>query len=81
MGRLAQIGAWALLPQRITGSGVDDPEDPDWYVFGRIAESYGLNREAAALYRRLERPKSELAIPSSSYALAQRRLKALGDLN
>jgi tetratricopeptide (TPR) repeat protein len=73
--------ARALLLQRISGSGVDDPDDNDWYVFGRIAESYGLTREAAALYRRLERPKSELTIPSSSYALAQRRLKALGDLN
>jgi transglutaminase-like putative cysteine protease/tetratricopeptide (TPR) repeat protein len=72
--------ARAMLLQRITGSGVDDPEDGDWYVFGRIAESYGLTHEAAELYRRLERPKSELTIPSSSYALAQRRLKAIGEL-
>jgi len=69
--------ARATLLQRIDAMGEEEPDDDDWYVFGRIAESYGLNQEAAAMYRRLERPKNELSIPASSYALAQKRLKAM----
>jgi hypothetical protein len=69
--------ARATLLQRITALGEDEPDDNDWYVFGRIAECYGLSQEAASMYRRLERPKNELAILASSYALAQKRLKAI----
>jgi hypothetical protein len=63
--------------QRIKATGEDEPDDDDWYVFGRIAESFGLKQEAAAMYRRLERPKLDIAIPATSYGLAQRRLKGL----
>jgi hypothetical protein len=69
--------ARASLLQRIDALGEDEPDDNDWYVFGRIAESYGLNQEAAAMYRRLKPPKDERTIPASSYALALRRLKAM----
>jgi tetratricopeptide (TPR) repeat protein/transglutaminase-like putative cysteine protease len=69
--------ARATLLARITELGEDEPDDDDWYVFGRIAESYGLHQEAAAMYRRLERPKNEQVIPASSYALAQKRLQAI----
>jgi hypothetical protein len=69
--------ARASLLQRIAALGEDEPDDNDWYAFGRIAEPYGPKRDAAAMYLRLERPKNEQAIPSSSYALAQRRLKSM----
>ena len=70
--------ARATLLQRMEASGEEEPDDDDWYVFGRIAECYGLTGEASAMYRRLERPKDELHIPASSYALAQKRLKLMG---
>jgi hypothetical protein len=69
--------ARAMLLQRMKDLGEDEPDDDDWYVFGRIAESYGLRGDAVTMYRRLQRPKNERAIPSSSYALAQRRLKLM----
>jgi len=69
--------ARALLLQRITSLGQDEPDDDDWYVFGRIAECYGLKEEAAAMYRRLEKPQAETGLAASSYALAQKRLKAI----
>jgi predicted Zn-dependent protease len=70
--------ARATLLKRMDQLGEDEPDDSDWYVFGRIAESYGLKDEAAAMYRRLQRPKVEYGIAESSYALAQRHLKAMG---
>jgi hypothetical protein len=57
--------------------GSPEPLDADWYVFGRIAEEYGLTKDASAMYRRLERPKTDLRLAASSYALAQRRLAGL----
>jgi tetratricopeptide (TPR) repeat protein/transglutaminase-like putative cysteine protease len=75
LGKTAE--ARAALLQRIDADGEDEPDDNDWYVFGRIAEEYGLADEAAAMYRRLRKPK-DTAIASSCYALAQRRLGAMG---
>jgi tetratricopeptide (TPR) repeat protein len=69
--------ARAVLLQRMSLDGSAEPTDSDWYVFGRIAEQYGLKKDAAAMYRKLERPANELAVLSSSYALAQKRLKIL----
>ena len=57
---------------------LDEPNDDYWYAFGRIAEQYGERDIAIADYRKLEKPKEILAIPTSSYRLAQMRLKALG---
>jgi hypothetical protein len=59
-------------------AGADEPDDEEWYVFGRIAEQYGLLEEAEAMYRRLAKPKNEAVIADTSYGLAQRRLKAMG---
>jgi hypothetical protein len=56
----------------------DEPDDSEWYVFGRIAENFGLSEEATAMYRRLIKPSNERLIASSCYALAQQRLKAMG---
>ena len=57
---------------------LDEPNDDYWYAFGRIAEQYGEREIAIADYHKLEKPKAILAIPTSSYTLAQTRLKALG---
>ena len=57
---------------------LDEPNDDYWYAFGRIAEQYGEREIAIADYRKLEKPKETLAIPTSTYRLAQMRLKVLG---
>jgi tetratricopeptide (TPR) repeat protein len=76
IGREAE--ARAALLQRMKLAGADEPDDDEWYVFGRIAEQYGLLDEAETMYRRLAKPKIEAVIPVTSYGLAQRRLKAMG---
>lgn len=55
----------------------DVPESSDWYVFGRLAEWYGLPEAAARCYKRVElQPFEPVAV--STYTLAQRRLETLG---
>jgi hypothetical protein len=49
-----------------------------WYVLGRIAEQYGEREIAIADYRRLEKPKEVLNLPTSTWELAQIQLKAMG---
>jgi tetratricopeptide (TPR) repeat protein len=66
------------LLQRMDHLAQDEPDDSEWYVFGRIAENFGLSEEATAMYRRLIKPSNERLIASSCYALAQQRLKAMG---
>ena len=78
LGQTAE--ARAAMLQRMEEMGQQEPDDDEWYVFGRIAEKYDLSAEAIAMYKRLTKPANERSIPSSSYALAQRRLKALGAL-
>jgi tetratricopeptide (TPR) repeat protein len=67
-----------LLLRSMDDLNLDEPDDDYWYAFGRIAEQYGERETAIADYRKLEKPKQVLAIPASSYRLAQMRLKALG---
>jgi transglutaminase-like putative cysteine protease/tetratricopeptide (TPR) repeat protein len=75
---LAREGeARQTILQRMKALGSLEPDDDDWYVFGRIAEQFGLNDAAKSMYSKLERPKNDLYIPVSSYGLAQRRLRAL----
>jgi hypothetical protein len=57
---------------------LEEPNDDFWYTFGRIAEQYGERDIAVTDYRKLEKPKLAMGIPSSSYLLAQTRLKAMG---
>jgi tetratricopeptide (TPR) repeat protein len=57
---------------------LEEPNDEVWYVLGRIAEQYGEREIAIADYRRLEKPKEVLAVPTSTWRLAQIRLKAMG---
>lgn len=67
-----------LLLRSMDALNLKEPNDDYWYAFGRIAEQYGEREIAIADYRKLERPKVDAQIPSSSYELAQMRLKALG---
>lgn len=69
--------ARATILQRMETMGSEQPNDDDWYVFGRIAEQYGLNDEAAVMYRKLTKPEDDFVVATSSYGLAQRRLKAM----
>ena len=55
------------------------PGADDWYVFGRLAEQYGLPDVARRYYRRVSPPKSPQDEPMSTHALAARRLAALGE--
>ncbi len=55
-----------------------EPNDQIWYVFGRIAEQYGEREIAIADYRKLEKPKDSIELPTSTWRLAQIRLKAMG---
>jgi hypothetical protein len=57
---------------------LDEPDDDYWYAFGRIAEQFGDRETAIADYGKLQKPKIAMAIPTSSYQLAQNRLKAMG---
>ncbi|HJZ99369.1 MAG TPA: DUF3857 domain-containing protein [Candidatus Solibacter sp.] len=70
--------ARAALLQRMTTLAQDEPDDDEWYTFGRIAEKLGLNDEAVTMYKRLKKPRNERLVAASSWTLAQQRLKALG---
>jgi tetratricopeptide (TPR) repeat protein len=78
----AEIGktkeAHDLLLRAMDELNLDEPNDDYWYAFGRIAEQFGERDVAIADYRKLEKPKIAIAIPTSTYQLAQNRLKALG---
>ena len=66
-----------LLLRGMDDMNLNEPNDAYWYAFGRIAEQYGEREIAIADYRKLEKPKQLLAIPSSTWRLAQMRLKAM----
>lgn len=67
--------AYRVLLQSID-AGNHKPATFDWYVLGRMAESYGLPDQARAYYARVEKPDQLDRL--SSFALAQRRLAGLG---
>jgi transglutaminase-like putative cysteine protease len=66
----ARPGASAATPA--------EPDSGDWYVFGHLAESYGLPEVARRLYARVRPGKLEELDPLSTFRLAQARLAALG---
>ena len=67
-----------LLVRSMDELNLDEPNDDYWYAFGLIAEQYGEREIALADYRRLKQPKDQLELPTSSYVLAQARLKGMG---
>jgi tetratricopeptide (TPR) repeat protein len=84
LGRPAE--AYRIIVQSIEArpaigpSQAAEPEDADWYVFGHLAESYGLPDVARRLYARVRPGKPEEADPLSTFRLAQARLAALGTI-
>ncbi len=66
--------AYRALVQSVE-AGDKKADDSDWYVLGRIAETYGLPDQARAYYGRVEKPKEFLGV--SAFTLAQRRLAGL----
>jgi tetratricopeptide (TPR) repeat protein len=76
-GRTAE--AYRIIVQAIGAKPDEAPGADDWYVFGRLAEQYGLPDVARKYYRKVTAPKSLDAEPMSTHALATRRLGALGE--
>jgi tetratricopeptide (TPR) repeat protein/transglutaminase-like putative cysteine protease len=78
----AEVGntkdAHDVLLRAMDDWNLDEPNDEVWYVLGRIAEQYGERDIAIADYRKLEKPKEVLTLPTSTWKLAQIRLKAMG---
>ena len=78
----AEVGrtkeAHDLLLRGMDDMNLNEPNDAYWYAFGRIAEQYGEREIAIADYRKLEKPDRVLSIPTSTYRLAQMRLKVMG---
>jgi transglutaminase-like putative cysteine protease len=68
--------AYQVMTQAINASDEAVPDAVDWYVFGRMAEQYGLPEVARGLYARVEKPTGSEAF--STFHLAQARLAALG---
>ncbi|HEY0513751.1 MAG TPA: DUF3857 domain-containing protein [Thermoanaerobaculia bacterium] len=77
MGRTAE--AYRIIVQSIGARPDEIPGSNDWYVFGRLAEHYGLPDVARKYYRRVSPPKSAQEEALSTHALATRRLAALGE--
>jgi tetratricopeptide (TPR) repeat protein len=69
------LEAREVLMKRLDVAGREEPNSDDWYVLGRIAESYGVRDAALAAYKRVEKPKVDLS--GSSYQLAQHRLSTM----
>jgi tetratricopeptide (TPR) repeat protein/transglutaminase-like putative cysteine protease len=69
------IEARDALMKRLDLAGRLEPNSDDWYVLGRIAETYGLPDAARDAYKRVEKPKQSGG--GTSYELAQRRLTAM----
>jgi hypothetical protein len=54
---------------------MEEPNSAIWLAYGNIAEDFGENDAAAAMYARVENPKSN--VQGSNYELAQVRLSLL----
>lgn len=72
-GRGSDARAMALRAVELTAGS--EPDDGYWYVFGRIAEGWGLPEVARAAYGRLQPAKDPTT--SDPAVLAQRRLAGL----
>ena len=81
----AEIGK-ATAAREVMIHGLDvagqlEPEGNSWYVFGRIAEQYGLRDSALADYQRVDKPEKEEELPGSTWELARRRIAVLAKLD
>jgi tetratricopeptide (TPR) repeat protein len=74
----ARPGATAgLTESAATPSTPSLPASTDWFVFGHLAESYGLPDEARRLYAKVLPGRPEESTQLSTFRLAQARLAAL----
>jgi tetratricopeptide (TPR) repeat protein len=75
VGKIAE--AREMILKAMDSWGLDEPNSTCWYIFGRIAEQYGMNDDAMAAFKKVERPDYDWQIPGSTYQLASRRLATL----
>ena len=67
--------AWTYFEKSRSKHPLADLSDADWYVYGRILESYGMRDDALAAYRAVKTTQQD---GPSSYDFAQRGLTRLG---
>jgi len=67
-----------LLLKAMAIANLSEPNEPIWYGFGNIYEQYGINDSAIEAYKKVEKPEGRIG-PTSTYLLAQARLRALGE--
>jgi len=75
VGKTAE--AYQIILQAMGTQPGEAPSPADWYVFGRLAEHYGLPDMARVYYERVEKEPGELDA-LSTWGLARKRLAALG---
>lgn len=73
-GRTAE--AYQLILQVLAARSTPRPEPHDWFVFGLLAEHYGLPEAARRYYARVTPPGPGETESTSTYRLAQQRLAA-----
>jgi transglutaminase-like putative cysteine protease len=69
--------AYQTIVHAIAAEEDSAPGSVDWYVFGRMAEQYGLPEAARGLYQRVEQPQARRAEATSTFRLARARLAAI----
>jgi len=68
--------AYRVILQALELKG--EPDVNDWYVFGRLAEHYGLPDAARRCYEKAGAEEKEDASPMDTIHLVRKRLEALG---
>jgi tetratricopeptide (TPR) repeat protein len=66
-----------LLLKAMAQQNLTEPNSEVWYGLGSTYEQYGVTDAAVEAYRKVEKPEGAIG-PTSTWLLAQARLKALG---
>jgi len=74
-GRTAE--ARDLLLKAMAVANLSEPNSEAWYALGSIYEQYGVTDAAIKAYRKVEKSEGRID-PTSTWLLAQSRLKQLG---